>query len=141
MAHVVRRLPTSRLLGLVPSFILLAMACGAPTPYDLHVENETDLSVRVQIGASFVAVIGPHASATLEASKLPAMPWSVEARTALGRRLLSLAVRQEDISVGGNSQRGAGARLDLSCGRLDVWVGVPMLGPAPGPGMPGDCNP
>ncbi len=34
-----------------------------------------------------------------------------------------------------------GARVDLSCGRIDIWSGTPMMGPAPGPGVPGDCDP
>lgn len=32
-------------------------------------------------------------------------------------------------------------RVDLSCGRLDMWSGPPLLGPFPGPGTPSDCNP
>ncbi len=36
---------------------------------------------------------------------------------------------------------GVGFREDLCCGRLDVWLGVPHAGPAPGPGTAGDCDP
>jgi hypothetical protein len=36
--------------------------------------------------------------------------------------------------------KGDGNRVDLSCGRIDVWAGPPLLGPAPGPGTPGDCR-
>ena len=37
----------------------------------------------------------------------------------------------------------AGARVDLTCGRLDVTVGTTMMGPPPpqNPGAPGDCDP
>ena len=42
---------------------------------------------------------------------------------------------------GSGESKGDGARVDLSCGRIDVWSGTPMMGPAPGPGAPGDCDP
>ncbi len=34
-----------------------------------------------------------------------------------------------------------GWRTDLSCGRVDVWSIVPILGPMWVPGTPGDCGP
>jgi len=42
---------------------------------------------------------------------------------------------------GEGREKGDGVRVDLSCGRLDVWSGPPMIGPAPGTGSPGDCAP
>ena len=39
------------------------------------------------------------------------------------------------------SAQGDAVRVDLSCGRLDIWSGPPLLGPPPGPGTPGDCTP
>jgi hypothetical protein len=60
--------------------------------------------------------------------------------------LLELPIELRDVEPpvmdnGVTSMSGAGARADLSCGRLDVWVGAPMLGPAPDGGVPGDCEP
>jgi hypothetical protein len=42
---------------------------------------------------------------------------------------------------GSSEAKAAGARVDLSCGRIDIWSLGQMLGPAPGPGTPGDCAP
>ena len=40
------------------------------------------------------------------------------------------------------SMSGRMARVDLSCGRLDLWAGgAAPIGPAPGPGVQGDCEP
>ena len=74
------------------------------------------------------------------------MPWSVEARSPTGRLLTSMVARREDIRMedvgnGATQMSGTGVRADLSCGRLDVWVGLRPLGPVPGPGTPGDCVP
>jgi hypothetical protein len=75
-------------------------------------------------------------------TEIPApLPWSVEARSPSGRLLISMTVRPGDVDGEGTEQRGTGGRVDLSCGRLDIWSGPPMLGPAPGDGMPGDCLP
>ena len=42
----------------------------------------------------------------------------------------------DDIS----STSGRAVRADLSCGRLDVWSGPPLLGPMYSPGPSGDCE-
>ena len=57
-----------------------------------------------------------------------------------------MTVRDGDLQAttnpdGGSSANGIGGRIDLSCGRLDIWSGVPVIGPMPGPGSPGDCLP
>jgi hypothetical protein len=77
---------------------------------------------------------------------LPYLPWHVEVTTVSGRRLLSLNVSAGDfsrtvLSDGSSHLRGAAARVDLSCGRIDVWWGPPLLGGVVGPGQPGDCDP
>ena len=50
-------------------------------------------------------------------------------------------IKQEQADPKSKKKKGSGARVDLSCGRLDVWVGPPMHGPFPAPGRPGDCDP
>jgi hypothetical protein len=102
--------------------------------------------VTISVNGQIVGVAVPGQAFGPLGADLPPMPWTVEARTASGRLLTTMIVRREDISreeVGNGATResGAGARIDLSCGRLDLWVGVPMIGPAPGPGTPGDCDP
>ena len=75
------------------------------------------------------------------APRLPALPWMVEARTVGGRLLTSMTVRGDDVwTIAAPDRVGFGgpfARVDLSCGRLDLWVGMfQPSGPAPGPGAP-----
>jgi hypothetical protein len=77
---------------------------------------------------------------------LGAMPWAIEATSPSGRILLELValpgvVWSTTEPDGSTSQHGAANRVDLSCGRLDVFVGPPLLGPMPGLGVPGDCDP
>ena len=43
-------------------------------------------------------------------------------------------------SSDGRQSHGVAARADLSCGRIDLWSGPPLAGPAPNPGTPGDCD-
>jgi hypothetical protein len=78
--------------------------------------------------------------------EVPRLPWHVAVRTLSGRELLAFDVGPDSVTSttgpdGRVEMRGAGARVDLSCGRLDAYAGPPMIGPAPGPGVPGDCEP
>jgi hypothetical protein len=114
----------------------------------LNVVNGTTLEVTLIVNGQAVATYGPGEGTPDDgfAGALPPLPWTVLATTPTGRVLASMTVNPGDVSStavpgGPVSQQGRGARADLSCGRLDVWVGPPMLGPAPGPGTPGDCEP
>jgi len=136
--------------------VVVAIGCGAagqsaspiPTPPPgLSISNGTTLTVTLVVNG---APVGTLASGTgrdpIPASALPALPWHVEARSPSSRLLTSITVRPGDVwaTTGPNCQgsaRSDGARVDLSCGRLDIWSGVPLIGPAPGPGSPGDCAP
>jgi hypothetical protein len=55
--------------------------------------------------------------------------------------LVSMIVHDGDVVAAADGDKGDANRVDLSCGRLDIWSGPPLLGPAPGPGSPGDCGP
>ena len=119
-----------------------------PSEMRLSINNGTTLDVLLvvngQLAGTFAA--GSANTAGIPASELPPLPWNVEIRTSRGRLLVSLVVHAGDVrsgrtNNGGTVQQGAGARVDLSCGRLDVWSGPPLAGPAPGTGRPGDCVP
>lgn len=129
---------------------VLVASCGpiAPTPsngllpgdFDIHVANGTTLDVSIVVNGALVLVVPPGGQ-TIPADRLPALPWAVEARTASGRVLTSVDIRQDSVQRRGNGTHSAGARADLSCGRLDIYVAIPLMGPMPGPGVPGDCDP
>jgi hypothetical protein len=122
---------------LVAACALLPGAAVAPLSYS----NETSIPIDLVVNGTTVVTIAPHMGGDLPVAVLPALPWNVTARTSSGRTLVSMVVHAGDVVQQGNSQKGDAVRVDLSCGRLDIWAGPPLLGPAPGPGTPGDCDP
>ena len=98
------------------------------------------------VNGAVIRTVRPQTDEIVSTSDLPPLPWSVETRTPSGRALSRLTVRAGDVwetnlPGGGRQMKGDAVRVDLSCGRLDMWSGPPLLGPPPGPGMPGDCDP
>jgi hypothetical protein len=129
-------------------------ACSAvvpppsPTPaMTLSISNGTTLTVSLVVNGTVVGSYEPDRRVdAIPASQLPRLPWSVEARSPSGRVLTSMTVRAGDVwqttaPDGSRQYKGVAARIDLSCGRLDIWSGPPLSGPMPGPGSPGDCAP
>jgi hypothetical protein len=129
-------LSASDLLGTVPARAM-----------SLSIQNGTSLTVTLVVNNVPVATLAPGACIgcslddAISASRLPPLPWQVEARSPTGRVLVSMTVRQGDVIKMNNSWIGDADRVDLSCGRLDIWSGTPLLGPSPGSGLPGDCAP
>ena len=133
---------------MVVALLLVATCSPAPTgeAHDLVVSNETTLAVSLAVNGVALRTIQPQTQETVPVKDLPPLPWAVEARTSTGRALLSMTVRAGDVwettrPDGSHELKGDAVRSDLSCGRLDMWSGPPLLGPAPGPGKPGDCAP
>ena len=117
-----------------------------PGAMQVHVSNGTTMAVTVTVNDAFSRAIEPGQGADLTAADLGGPPWVVKVRTSSGRVLVELTVRAGDVwqqrnPDGSTTAQGAGARVDLSCGRIDITSGVFMSGPAPGPGAPGDCDP
>ncbi len=135
----------SLILGLVAG----CASPGASQVYAIGVSNGTTLTVAIVVNGRTVRTLAPGSGTTADgipASELGPLPWSVEARSPSGRLLTTMTVHDGDVFAtampgGGGTSRGDGARVDLSCGRLDIWVGPPLLGPVPGTGSPGDCEP
>lgn len=130
------------LLGCTPT----VLPARVPPTHSLEVGNGTSLTVTLVVNGTALRVVPPGASAAIPVSELPLLPYVVEARSPRGRVLTSMTVRPGDVREtttpnGAREYSSAGARVDLSCGRLDIWSGFPMLGPLPGPGKPGDCEP
>lgn len=115
----------------------------------LSISNGTTEPITLVVNAEAVGPIGPHSQMDpINPARLPVRPWHVEARLPSGRVLLSLDVRTGDVwhsgpdTTGHSSANGVAVRADLSCGRLDVWSGPPLLGPMPPESFPpGDCDP
>ena len=135
-----------RWLGIV--LACAALACE-PVPraeaHDLTVSNQTSLAVTIVVNADPVRTVPPSSQQTMTVRELPPLPWAVEARSPSGRVLGKLSIQLGDVWVRAREtsreMKGDALRIDLSCGRLDLWSGPPILGPAPGAGTPGDCAP
>jgi hypothetical protein len=148
-----RAIPTR--LSILACLAMTATACGQilPTPpstgpdYTLNVNNDTTLVLTIVVNGQPISVVGAKTAAAFQPAGLPALPWLVEARSSRGRIVLRLGVAvgsvTDTVGLNGEHEHGApGARVDLSCGRLDMYPSdTPMLGPAPGRGVPGDCVP
>jgi len=122
---------------------------GVPigTDYTVHVFNNTTLPVQVAINGRAVGVAAPQDALELRPSALPRLPWSIDATTPTGRLLLHVDVAPGSVVDvrnldGSGSHTAPYGRLDLSCGQLRIVIGeITPSGPAPGPGLPGDCLP
>ena len=142
-------------LRVASSAAALALAltgCAAgptPTPAPpapLNIANGTSIPVTLVVNGVVVETVPPGGFQDPVAGSLPPLPWSVETRAPSGRVLSRLTVKAGDVvyttpdASGHSSATGDAVRVDLSCGRLDVWSGPPMLGPAFVPGPSGDCD-
>jgi hypothetical protein len=113
----------------------------------LGISNGTTLAVQLFVnGERVVEALPGRPTPDIDESRLPPLPWTVEARTVTGRVLVSMTVDSGDVtstvySDGHSGRSGTLGRVDLSCGRLDIYAGPPAGGPPPGPGVPGDCVP
>ena len=113
----------------------------------ISVSNGTTLNLALFVNGLFVTYLaagvcdGCGDNDAIPAAVLPALPWSVEVRTPAGRSLVSASIQSGDAAYSSNGDQGRFARVDLSCGRIDIWSGSRPLGPAPEPGTSGDCRP
>ncbi len=114
------------------------------TQMTLNIENDTTIAVTLVVNGKVIEILPAGGYEAPIKAQLPGLPWNVETRSPSGRVLSSMTVSAGDVwettrPNGAVEQKGDAVRVDLSCGRLDVWSGPPLLGPAPGPGQSGDC--
>lgn len=128
----------ARVALLLCGLALVASGCAGDS---LSYSNETTISIDLLVNGAKVATMAPGTDGNIPAIRLPAEPWAVQAQTSSGRVLSSMTVRPGDVVEASNYEKGDAIRVDLSCGRLDIWVGPPLAGPAPQPGKSGDCAP
>jgi hypothetical protein len=120
---------------------LSACTAGSSSLPNLSYSNQTTLTLSLSVNGTMVETMVPGAAGDVPSSRLPQLPWTVEAKTSKGRVVASMTVREGDVVMSSGEAKGDGIRVDLSCGRLDIWAGPPLLGPVPGSGHPGDCEP
>ncbi|HEY5488337.1 MAG TPA: hypothetical protein VIK00_00735, partial [Candidatus Limnocylindrales bacterium] len=114
-------------------------ATQTPAPV-LHISNETALQLTVVINGRVAEKAGPNSESIVDPTSFSA-PWHVTVTTASGRELVQLTYGASDVWYTSNSAHGVAQRVDLSCGRLDVYAGPPLLGPGPPSSFPPhDCD-
>ncbi len=126
--------------GLIVTVLLVGGCNTGAVPADqmaLNVSNESTMAVNLVVNGAVIETLNPGVADSLPASRLPGLPWAAEVQTAAGRPLINLIVHDGDVG----KSNGVAHRVDLSCGRIDIWSGPPLGGPAPGPGAPSDCDP
>jgi hypothetical protein len=126
---------------------VIAVGCAdrgvvPPGAMKLSISNQSTLAVTLVVNGTVIETIAPGQVDDVPAQRLPSLPWNAQVLSPSGRDLLQLTVHAGDVrEVPESFSAGDGARIDLSCGRIDLWSGPPLLGPGPGPGTPGDCAP
>jgi hypothetical protein len=136
--------PVWRMVGRLEGDSVYSPNPPVPTPTPntatLHVSNTSTLTLNVLINDQVVASAPPQQMTDVDPSAY-AEPWHVTVTTLDGRELLTLDYRASDVSYHDGGATGVGQRADLSCGRIDVYAGPPMLGPGPPSSFPpGDCE-
>jgi hypothetical protein len=113
--------------------------------FDLHVDNGTTVQISVVLDGREASQVAPRTTTVVSLRNEPIGDVTIEARIPNGRPVITFAIDPRVLGaapVGSvTNVTGAAHRVDLSCGRLDIWLLTPPLGPAPGPGTPGDCGP
>ena len=128
---------------------LPSLSSASPSPsgpnMTLSIANHTTIAVTVVVNRKVIETVAAGGYEDPIKAELPGLPWEVETRSPGGRVLSSLTVKSGDVwyktpDASGNSEaKGDAVRVDLSCGRLDVWSGPPLSGPIFSPGPAGDC--
>ena len=125
------------------AFILAGCESGTIASADmtLDIANGSTLTLALVVNGSKIDDVVAGQNDHVVATRLPALPWDAQVLSPTGRELLRLTVHAGDVHRTDQATSGDAARADLSCGRIDLWSGPPLLGPAPGSGTPGDCAP
>jgi hypothetical protein len=134
--------------GSVSGCIDPGSAIAPPSPsgarMTLSIANYTTISVSLVVNGYRLETVPPGGYQDPIKAELPGLPWNVQTLSPSGRVLSTMFVRAGDVSQtaypnGQGAANGDAVRVDLSCGRLDIWSGPPMLGPVADPGPSGDC--
>ena len=115
-----------------------------PEQLRLQAINGTSILVRLIVNGT-VQDLAPHEDADVTVAAFGPLPWDLRFTTSTGRELLHDTLQPGVISRtnhgdGTSEMTGFLARADLSCGQLFIVTNVASFGPAPGPGLPGDCD-
>ena len=109
---------------------------ATPLP-PLSISNGTSIPITLVVNGTVIETVPPGDRQDPITAQLPQRPWVIETQSPSGRMLSTLMVSASDHI---SATSGRAIRVDLACGRLDVWAGPPLVGPAFSPGPSGDCG-
>jgi hypothetical protein len=113
---------------------------ATPSPVlPLGVSNGTSIVVTVLVNGRVIVTLNPGEEKTqidTPVDPWPPLPWTIVTLSPSRRVLSTLTVSLTDYI---SDTSGRSSRVDLSCGRLDVWVGPRPLGGTFIPGT-GGCD-
>jgi hypothetical protein len=115
--------------GRSPSPASQATSDGSRVLTKLWVNNDTTIAVTIVVNGTTIETVPANTVEQPIKADLPPLPWHVEAHSPNGRLLTSLDVHYPPAAV----------RVDLSCRRLELLYGTPLLGPGFSPG-PESCD-
>jgi hypothetical protein len=115
-------------------------------PPSVTINNGTSLDVYVYVNDALVTTVAAGANTTVDPTSWGPAPWTIRTATSSGRQLTTGVLDPKKVWAATGDypleSQSFGERIDLSCGRLDVWAGGMASGPAPfGSYPPGDCAP
>jgi len=133
------------------AFVVIGCGSGGPTSLplgpvsdadmSLTANNQSDRALELYVNDIKIADVPAKSSPTIKSQDLPPFPWNAELRLTTGRTLVSVTITSGSVVRTENGSQGVGNRVDLSCGRIELYAVIPLGGPVPGPGKPGDCGP
>ena len=136
-----------RLLGLTTAMVVALAACGGQSATaspsrtfvpSAGLPNGSTIPIAIAVNGTVLVTVPAKTTLGLSEASLPARPWTVEVRSPSGRVLSTMTVSTTDQS---SAYSGQLARVDLPCGRIDVWTGgMQPLGPAFSPDMSKSCD-
>lgn len=106
---------------------------------DLSISNGTTLTLSLVVNSQRIGEVPPDSQRTLQAFGLPALPWILEAQSPTGRVVMTFRAEPADLQKYSSQAQ----LVDLSCGRLWIWVGdvTPDAPVVPSAYPSGDCAP
>jgi hypothetical protein len=141
--------------GVIVRLILVAVmltGCGPIVPVgvgssasvapdgNVHVKNGTTLDVSIVVNGLSIGTLRAGDETTIESSRLPPLPWAVEARSPSGRVILPWNVAVGQIQKALDGSGASSATATLTCGVLRMWIGA-AIDPGPDPNPPDSCDP
>jgi hypothetical protein len=140
------RLGSHGFAGVLVAAVLALGGCGASDDgVSLGLANRTDTPVGLYVNDRWIGTYPADSdNEGIPVGGRGGPPWLVEARSPSDATLARFEITAEDVDAVADGGLGTGARTDLPCGTIELWIGDRgPAGPAPEPDgaapEPGPC--